>query len=373
MPTETLVTASNVLDAEFNHTDKLGAVIFAAQGELWIFAVDPVTGLFNPSNGKGTLVDTICAFAGDFGNGAEWAFGGSQGAQLIYTKYAGTPGPTTARNARAIKAGGAWRAAFLDTVTPACIQIASSTGKASLGELSPRIHWNPPDGSSPSAAAYWRRLDAPGEVRVIPGTEGYTTGTSRRSIDGTHWIIWAQTPAQGGDAFLYDTDAGTNERLTSLTGGQFVDDAFAWFAPELSGELVFFATVNTGSGHELRVYRKVSGTWTVVNTVTSPFVIVKPYIWSPEPWTSSTTGYVFAMLTSYPNPQAAVNSAIGIANLLTDSTFTVISDGTARSRRDPEYYPYGPGGTYKILYTGYDVGGGAYNGTYFADTGVTIS
>jgi len=367
------VTTANILDAEFNHRDGLGAFIEASGGSLWVFSIDPATGLLTPSDGRGTLVDTLGAYAGDFGNGPEWAFGGSQDAQLVYTKYAGPPDPTTARNARAIQVGGRWCPAFMDTTLPACIQIASPTGRPSPGgDLSPRMHWSPPTGTSPPPGSYWRPLDAPGYVRMIPGTEGSVGGTTRRSIDGNHKIIWGQSAADGGNVFTYDTDTNVTEQLTFISGGQFVDDAFMWPAPELSNEYVFFATVNTGSGHNLNVYRKLSGTWTIVNTITSPFIITKPYIWSPEPFTRSGHSYIFCQMSGAPGGAfVPVNTAIGVADALTAATMTVISDGTANFRQDPEYYPYGPGGTAKIWYNRYDVGGSPSQGIYFADTGIT--
>src|SRR5262245_19109072 len=41
---------------------------------LWLGHVDPVTGKFDPADGRGLFLDTDSAFATDFGNGPEWMF-----------------------------------------------------------------------------------------------------------------------------------------------------------------------------------------------------------------------------------------------------------------------------------------------------------
>lgn len=385
MATETQATASPIVDYEFDRTDPLNPaaqrIAWTSQsapgsivGNLWIGGVDTTTGLFSPADGRGLRLDTNCASATAFGNGPEWMLGGL-GTTLCYTKYVGsTPGGAAARSARAWQIDGRWVAALLDQANPAIIQLGTQT----TGDASPRIHYTSPDSSGYRSGVYWRKLDDPLSERRVPGTSTNNAGTPRRWVAGsptTHQIIYTAND-WGSQTFLYDTDTGSVEQLTF--DASVKDDAFMWQAPEYGGEYVFFvaARLSPGPGHVVQIYRKVSGTWTVVNSILSsmPF---RTWIWSPEPYVFNGASYVFAMLSAAsaalaPNADTAITSAP-----ITATQFFPLTDVTLpKFRSDPEWclvYNAARGrlspAIYYNRYVQTSLGGGS-EGVWFVPTGI---
>ena len=170
---------------------------------------------------------------------------------------------------------------------------------ASLDETDyPRINYQGSGGKT----IYWRELNGSDPVveAMVPNSD--LSEGSRRFVEGRREIIFTAgaTDSEGGivqQVFLYNTDAGTLEQLTSDSGAKL--GGFMWRAPEFNNEYVFFTTVDRT---KLRVYRKIdadgdgSMEWTAINTILPPASI--PYIWSPEPFVYNGRSYLFMQLSS---------------------------------------------------------------------------
>ncbi len=308
-----------------------------ADNTLWVAQIDPLTGNYIPSNGRGLLLDTNAAAPTDYGNGPEW-FDSASGSGFVYTQY--LPGPAhsdrTAGVGVARMVNGAWTISIL----------------SGRGRVSPDATKNPSDPdvyinyvSAPKGKLYWRKLSDIDTEHELP-ISNLTDGNSRRWVPDTHKILF-----QGHDPndplvlrdqmFTYDIDTDTVEQLTFNPLG--VLGGMMWRAPEFKNEYVFFTMVK--ERRQILVYRKLPGAdkvmrWTIVKTIDAPVAL--NYFFSPEVFVHNGRSYIFATVSSaaafydrtVPN-QLAIS---GIDPLRLDSRLVTNDTATPRLRLDPEYY-----------------------------------
>jgi len=309
-----------------------------AGNNLWVGQIDPQTGNYIPSDGRGLLLDTNATAPTDFGNGPEW-FDSASGSGFVYTQY--LPGqPHSDRTAVvgiATMVNGAWTINILSGAT---------------GRASPDATKNPSDPdvyinyvSAPKGRLYWRKLSEINTEHELPISH-LTDGNSRRWVPDTHKILF-----QGHDPndplvlrdqiYTYDIDSGELEQLTFNPKG--VLGGMMWRAPEFNNEYVFFTMVK--ERRQILVYRKLPGAdrvmrWTIVKTIDAPAAL--PFFFSPEVFTHNGRSYIFATVSSaaaffdrtIPN-QLAIS---GVDPLRLDSRLLTNATSTPRLRLDPEYY-----------------------------------
>lgn len=351
---EVQVTSARIIDYEFdwgrdgvdcptcNGGDGNSRLVFSdALYNLWVAHVDPITGDFIPADGKGVLVDTMAAFATDFGNGPEWALS-QLGSQLFYTKYSvptvpPTPvDPQTAELAVASQSEGAWIPVALNYGDKKQSPLATQD----VGDAVPLLQYQ----DLAKVNTYWRVLDAPITQTKVP-VKGYNAG-SRRWVPGTHKMILSARGQQGTAAsgfravFLYDTDTDALEQITNEAANN--QGAMMWRAPEYGGDFVFFTVRD---GQQLVVYRQVSNgdgssSWVVISTVVMP--AATPYVWSPEYFIHNGKSYIFfQMNTTSDSSDMTQPSRIGMVGILPENASLVDltpANAPDRVRMDPEYF-----------------------------------
>ncbi|AEJ01721.1 hypothetical protein Nit79A3_1923 [Nitrosomonas sp. Is79A3] len=338
VPPEVQVTKSEIIDFEFDQTHAL-LTFTDRNSKLWIAKVDPVTGGFKPSNGRGLLVDTGAAFMADFGNGPEWLISAA-GTEIVYTKYLPNQpqSPATARVAHAVSNNGVWIPNFIDDE----VAYASPLGNSDKDDPIPRITYQSSLQSRDSHPFYWRELYAPASEELVPNTQG-SVG-SRRWVEGMRAVVFSSTFTNDNgvaetQCFLYDVDTKVLEQLTFDDGEKGA--IFMWKAPEFDNEYVFFSMVNR---NEIRVYRKIAETagadprWTAISSIVAPRAI--PNIWSPEFFTHNDKSYIFFTLS--PSP-VILDMRIPTYLALTDLSSTGFrmlhnTKSLIRVRSDPELF-----------------------------------
>ena len=351
---EVQVTAARIIDYEFdwgrdgvdcpacNGGDGNSRLAFTdAFYNLWVAHVDALTGDFVPADGKGILVDTMAAFATDFGNGPEWGLS-QLGSQLVYTKYSvatvpPTPAdPQTAELAVASQSGGVWVPSVLDHGDKKQSPLATQDA----GDAIPLLQYQ----DVAKVNTYWRWLDAPLSQTKVP-VKGYNAG-SRRWVPGTHKMILSARGLQGTMAsgfrsvFLYDTETGALDQITNEAANN--QGAMMWRAPEYGGDFVFFTVRD---GQQLVIYRQVSNAdgssnWVAISTVSMP--AATPYVWSPEYFVHNGRSYIFFQMNPTSDSSDMTQpSRIGMVGILPENAALVDltpANAPDRVRMDPEYF-----------------------------------
>ena len=351
---EVQVTSARIIDSEFdwgrdgvdcpacNGGDGNSRLAFTdAFYNLWVAHIDPLTGDFIPADGKGVLVDTMAAFATEFGNGPEWALS-QLGSQLVYTRYSlptvpPTPAdPQTAELAVASQSGGVWLPMALDQGGKKQSPLATQDADDPV----PLLQYQ----DLAKVSTFWRVLDAPVTQTRVP-VKGYNAG-SRRWVSGTHKIILSargqqDTLASGfKSVFLYDTDTGALTQITNEAANN--QGAMMWRAPEYGGDFVFFTVRD---GRQLVVYRQVGsgdgpGSWAVIGTVDMP--AATPYVWSPEYFIHNGRSYIFFQMNpTNDSSDMTQPSRIGMVGILPENAGLVDltpANAPERVRMDPEYF-----------------------------------
>jgi hypothetical protein len=339
---------------------------------LWVNPIDPTTGLFAPSSGQQTLVDTTAFFWKDWGNGPEWAFstpvaGQNPISQLVYSRY--RPGyPASGNYAGAAIAtivsgdsGPTWQLNFFpgaigpsgnNTVLPEASQCNSDTVPLAL----------------------FRSVDEDPqtmfteEVSTTTGTQptktpfgAYASGIAERWVPCTHWLTFQGIGSQGEQAdiqqvYWYDTDTQVVQQLTSDATTKA--RAVMFLAPDFPDSqgnaqyaLVTEATSSSGQT-SIQVYlqhgTRANGApnFRLINNITSPDP-TQPYMFDPKAFINCTPTcqtYVLVGLGHTPNPQQNETSpnGLGVMGINPQSPFFEIlapSLGTPATKRlDPKYF-----------------------------------
>lgn len=307
-PNESLVTQQpDLVDPEFNQAR--GQVVWAdRRGKLWLANVNRTTGLFEPRNGKGLLVDGDAFTSADvptlLTNGAEWV-STAAGDHIVYTKFPQGM-PHTLENARLALATegktGAWSNWILSPESPRNTPYASHDP----GDPTPRIGYIDAVGNH-----YWRNLlDASSETLV---SEFLPSQGPLRFVQGSRAAVF-RAPVNGvPQVMLHTLDTGTTQQITDIAGVAIGGAGpWMWQAPEFNNANVFFVVVNDV---ELQVYRQPpasadgQGPWELIRTIRTPLGGI---IGSPEPFTHNGKSYVYFQATTPPN---VIPSVLFMANI----------------------------------------------------------
>ena len=307
---------------------------------LWLGYVNPVTGAFEPPNGRAELLDTLSTFSTDFGNGPEWMFS-TAGSQVVYTKY--FPGKKqntfSASVAMATQTSPtAWDAG----VITGGVKRQSPLGSLDVDDPAPRMNFQ----DFGKKNVYWKdATDLSQPEHLIPISE-QTGGGSRRWVPGTKKLIFSGAAPPDGNGvvfqqvFTYDTDTSQLEQLTFDPTKKW--GAFMWRAPEFNNEYVFFTLADRNL---IKIYRNlpVSGggsAWTEINSIPTPATL--PWAWSPEPFVYNGKSYIFMQLSS--DKQAndmSIPTQLGMTGIEPGKpSFRMLTNDSSikRVRMDPEHF-----------------------------------
>lgn len=320
-----------LIDPEFSQA--LDALAWVdREGRLWLAHIDPETGMIDPPDGRGVLIDEDAMTTADIRfvyNGPEWV-STTRGEEIVYTKF--LPGePHTPANARLAAASrdvsGAWRVRFLG-------------GDPRNSRYSPYASG---DTTGPNPVItyiddrqnhYWRDLNSAASETFIGQFDG---NLSLRPSRGERSMPLAQKTADGQvQVFRLWLDTNEREQLTFDGGHSRAYGAvWMWAAPEFGGEMLL--GVLARNNFEFRVYRKRPGpsqSWSVIYRVEAPD---QGQFGSMEPFTYD--GRSFAVMT-WKARGADQGSAIFVTNIDRSAPVArrVTPDDTAHSRRDPEVH-----------------------------------
>ena len=355
----------NLIDFEFDYDPATNrfAWIDRQNGDVWIGYVDPLTGDFDPPDGKGILVDTNGII---IGNGPEWV-AGSEGPRLVYVKIPEGAPPTLAQATLVdgtwvpeILTNGSWRILPLGSLRP------NDPAPAILNLVVQRA------GGDPQMS--WRHIGFPSTERIVPQSAGATGG---RWVPDRRDIVFSAPINEGRQIFHYRGDTGQTEQITFDTGRK--QTVFMWRAPEFNDEYVFFASIKGENGGFIRLYREVEISpgvfeWTVFNSIFPPAQGL--YFWSPEPFVHNGKSYLFTVASTDPEPR---NFSVGTQVWLmgidpAEPFFRNLSDNRlSKVRMDPEVFVTDQGPfVYFTRYDPKDEGEGLWQreGTYRVDTGL---
>ena len=303
------------------------------RGSLWVGYIDPATGLFDPTNGRGRLIDTDAVTVGEIGNGPEWVYT-NVGPQIAYTKHVG---PAVALARAYYQGGGVWTNHLLENGYFRLGPI----GTLDRGDTTPKIAYQGPNNGG-TRAIYVRDLTDASTEQMIPTTDMFRT-PGARWIPGKNAAIFTRPMPSGTlpprQVFSYDMDLQQLEQLTFDTGNKIA--VFMWQAPEYNDEYVFFALIGK---KKLGLYRRLDqdgdgiAEWTRIQIIDPPST--GDYIWSPEPFVYQGKSYLM-MVTSTSDDQKSltVPSEIWLTDIdPVDPLYRKISDAREVNRKDPEIY-----------------------------------
>jgi hypothetical protein len=326
VPNETLVSPQpDLFDMEFSQA-RAQFCWSDEGGALWIGNVDPVTGDFSPSDGKGILVDPDTMRYEDAiktKNGPEWIMT-SQGDLIVYTKYAGRHTDGNSRIGFAQQApNGTWSGGFLGPD----LARKAPYGSATEGDPAPRITY-----VDNQQVHYWRELWRPETEQVI--SDFPPSNYPVRHVRGARAVAYPVTVNGVDQVFYRDFDTNVSQQLTFDSGNKY--EVWMWRAPEFGNELIFMTLVDDV---ELRVYRllSINGAPPQWTPIYDQFAPSGNKIFSPEPFIYNGRSYIFMAMSVRPNK---FRSEIWISNIdAATPLFKRISDNTVlRTRTDPEVF-----------------------------------
>ncbi len=235
-------------------------------GNVWLVHLDD-QGFFTVPSGKEILVGTHAyplRGAGSPQNGPEWGLG-TTGLEVQYTyKF----------NATSTDAALAWsREAENWQVHTG--EIGRSGPRPALNaQATSRVLYRLKQGNG--QLPVWKLTDSSSDQFFPSNVIGFG-----RWVKDTKQMTVVATYNGIQQAAMYDTDTAVLTQLSTDSGNK--KDTYMWLAPEYN-EYLFFSLVN---GKEIRIYRKLNGLWTVIESFT-----VGDQITSPEPFVFQGKSYI---------------------------------------------------------------------------------
>jgi hypothetical protein len=309
---------------------------------LWVAPVNPENGDITITQAKmlaTKLAPNAPVSSGNAtGNGPEWVYTGT-GSEILYTIQNGKLGPQNWRVGRARKVGNNWVAGPWGSST-GVVGGAPDGTKVSTGDSDPLVNYYYAVGRDGRGLS-WAKLNDSSQKGVVP----FEFAAPARWIPEGKVFISAVQGKKVHQAVFYDpAQPNTYQQLT-------FDDAFgkldlrAWNAPELGGELVFFALEapkKSRDGTQIGFYRKINGSWTKTKTIRPPAGKKFKTIFSPELFLYEGKSYiVMTMMGSNPKTQGTETWIAGIESQ--DFYRKVAGPENGVQSTDPEAYvtPHG--------------------------------
>jgi hypothetical protein len=309
--------SASIIDPEYNMALKI--VCWQSDDkDLWVCSLDPVTRLFSPPDGKGTLVDhdlTPPTFGG--WNGPEWML--SQGCtQIVYNQKKGGiryPGLAT-------QFLGGW---------------LSSTLMEYPGTLYAMATRNYAD----STSMFLYESESNDGIRWVRNTEL----TKCNYYPGITLGFFADDKQQICCAMDHSRQPGFVEVQTTLPYfTQISNDTIGapamWIDPETDSRMFMY---RTNGSKTLKIFQENSdGNWYLYHSFNSPLPSPYDYITSPEPFKFGGRSYISFMAAQSTMGLAEMPAQIWIASVNpNEPMMRRVSDSTEALRMDPEPVIFG--------------------------------
>ncbi|MEM6746100.1 MAG: hypothetical protein AAF608_01630 [Pseudomonadota bacterium] len=257
-------------------------MVYQFNGEGFVQAYDPVTGLFAEGSVR-VFFDDVATLS-DTKNGPEYGLD-DQGIAIYYNKEA-SDGSLQFFRARDNGDG----TFSVDQVTTNGADRINQLPSQNADANTTWLVYARDDASAPFGGgfiAYADANDPSTEIDLTPVRPGYS---GFRWVRGTS--IFLTTLAEGADegqVLMVDAETGTQRVVTNDAGIKF--DPFGWFPPEFGGDMAFSAT--TGAGGDISIYRDTGGTFFELYSVQPPASASLPFAQSAEPFVAeSGTSYI---------------------------------------------------------------------------------
>ncbi|MBN8457255.1 MAG: alpha/beta hydrolase fold domain-containing protein [Verrucomicrobia bacterium] len=322
------------IDPEFLQTE--GLVVFLdSRAEIWMGALDPVTGLFRNASGSDHRVDTGISKWSRYSNGPEWGLD-AKGPALFYVRD--NPQGT----------GQLWRAeppwdkprlTQLTHDTDIHNWICEPSVNPALASTRVIVYRGKPRAAGNADA--WLDEDNPGQLkpftdRMIVARWAYHT----KLITFSYRARPGQTePSQ---VTLVDTDSGKSRVITGNEGNKI--DPWLWQAPEFGGELLLCANVDSRA---LAIYRDVKrdgSPWQRIATLALPAAAPHQTLKSVEPVNGGRGAFGKSYFTIQAGDDKDKDTSIWLFGFSPDGRHLIrrLDDGALTNkparRLDPESY-----------------------------------
>jgi hypothetical protein len=320
----------DMLDGEFNQA-RAQYVWCDSAGRLWVANVNRRTGLLEPANGKGVLVDPAALSTQDMQltyNGPEWA-SAAAGDRIVYTKFP-VDKPHTLGNARLASARETAPNVWAIELLPSGLSRNAPYSSHDADDPRPRISY-----VGLTGLHYWRELDTPASEELLPNLPA--SPRSVRFAVGARAVVYPLVVNGVSQVFRYDLDSKALEQLTFDEGDKDLETApWIWQAPELGNAETLLTVANYS---ELRIYVRTGnapGAPVWVRAATRAFNATDK-VTSPEPFVYGGRSYVFLAVASQAN---AFPSDIWLVNIDEGAPMMrrLNDTGTLRARVDPEVF-----------------------------------
>jgi len=303
---------ASIFDPEYNTT--LGLVCWKSDdNELWISGLNPITHLYEPSDGKGTFVTNNLAPNGsESWNGPEWMLS-SQGTQIVCIKALWGiryPGVAT-------KVFGGWDCTTL--LQYPNVEYAMATVDYTDSAACILFETTDSDGIS-----WIRNTNLCTKYHYPDVTLGFFARDNQQ--------ICCATNKSRHPGFI--ETACSLPYITSISEDT-VGAPFMWDDPATNSRLFMY---RTNGFKTLKIFQEISPDfWVLYNQFDSPLPLEFQYITSPEPFTCGGRSYVSFMAAQSSSGKDGLPAQIWIAGAdPADSLMRRVSDSTIGIRTDPE-------------------------------------
>jgi len=303
---------ASIFDPEYN--TQLNMVCWKSDdNNLWIGNLNPVTHLYEPSDGKGTYVTgNLSPNAEGSWNGPEWMLS-SQGTQLVFNQtIGGIRYPGVAK-----KIINGWQSKTLYQYPDAAYSMATNdySDHAAFFLFE----------TSTSNGIYWvRNTDLNRSFYFPDVTLGFFARDNQQICCAGH--------ASGNPGFI-ETD-NTMPYFTAISQDT-IGAPFMWNDPATSSRLFMY---RTNGNKTMKIFREhTSGQWELYIQFDSPLPEPFQYITSPEPFTCNGQSYISFMAAQSGTGKDGLPAQIWMANL-NPASFSMwcVSDITVAFRNDTE-------------------------------------
>lgn len=330
---------------------------------LWVAPVNPENGDIDIAQAQmlaTNLAPNAPLSSGNAtGNGPEWVYTGT-GSEILYTIQNGKLGPQNWRVGRAYKMGTTWVTGPWGTL-PGVVGGAPDGTKVSAGDSDPLINYYYVTARKGRGLSWAKLNDS-----SVKGTVPFEFAAPARWVpEGKFFISSIDVKRKNRQAVFFDPAQPTTYQQLTFDDDYEKLDVRAWQAPELGGELVFFALEapkGSWDAAHVGIYRKINGSWTKFKTIRPPSGKKYKNVYSPELFLYKGKSYI-AMTMKGNNPKKQ-GTEIWIAGIESQDFYRkVAGPENGVQSTDPEVYvtPYGA-----FVYLGQDGGKKVYR----ADTGL---
>ncbi|MSU59485.1 MAG: hypothetical protein EXS35_15160 [Pedosphaera sp.] len=309
---------------------------------LWVGAIDPLTGYFFSASGQDWLADTNLALLPSALNGPQWGLSTNASA-IFYTK----PGSNGLLQV--------WRSRVSGNSFTNSQLTGSATNsfgaRVSQESTNASVKMSFSVGNISAATNYWADESAPAGVLPLPNHAGGSRNGNwlPGGTDLVYRSTWTNSPFT--QIARYHTATGTAQIISTNSGDK--TDVCGFLAPELNGELLYAAVV---SHTNITLYRDLhdntNGFYTALPPFAFPANAPQRFIYSfePLPGLRGFNGVSYFSFAAFANndPDNPGDSAMWLLGLGPDANHPIIrrldadpqntNNAAVAGRRDPKLF-----------------------------------